>query len=213
MTNLLFTCLRHGKRITVKCAKLCLFPLILYRRYRRKFDGNYFEKLNFAIEDIKNVKDDYLIIHNPDWLGVTSATIELFNSRVRCGELLRKKDVKLIINYIPNYSVEEIKGYLKGFYGYNVETALSCIINNKLANVMTKELHLSNKKIKELTNAELESICFTLLSRTWNAAKRRAAVPQRARIFHIFNIPLCPEPTGSAPRPGCRSCCARPEWG
>lgn len=108
LTNLLFTCLRHGKRIAVKCAKLCLFPLILYRRYRRKFDGNYFEKLNFAIEDIKNVKDEYLIIHNPDWLGVTSATIELFNSRVRCGELLRKKDVKLITNLILESGVKQV---------------------------------------------------------------------------------------------------------
>lgn len=93
----------------------------------------------------------------------------VFNlSRNVGGYLSQKKDVKLIINYIPNYSVEEIKGYLKGFYGYNVETALSCIINNKLANVMTKELHLSNKKIKELTNAELESICFTLKNMYFN---------------------------------------------
>lgn len=93
----------------------------------------------------------------------------VFNlSRNVGGYLRQKKDVKLIINYIPNYSVEEIKGYLKGFYGYNVETALSCIINNKLANVMTKELHLSNKKIKELTNAELESICFTLKNMYFN---------------------------------------------
>ena len=93
----------------------------------------------------------------------------VFNlSRNVGGYLRQKKDVKLIINYIPNYSVEEIKGYLKGFYGYNVETALSCIINNKLANVMTKELHLSNKKIKELTNAELESICFTLKNMNFN---------------------------------------------
>ena len=39
-------------------------------------------------------------MHNPEWLGVTNATIELFDSRVRCGELLRKKDVKKVANEI-----------------------------------------------------------------------------------------------------------------
>lgn len=93
----------------------------------------------------------------------------VFNLSRNVGKCLnQKKDIKLIVNYIPNYSEEEIKGYLKGFYGYNVETALSCIINNKLANVITKELHLNNKRIKELTDAELERTCFTLKNMYFN---------------------------------------------
>lgn len=96
----------------------------------------------------------------------------VFNLSRNVGKYLnQKKDVKLIINFIPDYSEGEIKGYLKGFYGYNIEAALSCMINNKLANVITKELHLSNKKIKELTNTELEGICFTLKNMYFNINK------------------------------------------
>ena len=47
-------------------------------------------------------------MHNPEWLGVTNATIELFDSRVRCGELLRKKDVKKVANAIIESNVNQV---------------------------------------------------------------------------------------------------------
>ena len=85
---------RFMKRNVKRCAKVCLFPVVLYRRYKRKISPKYLENLSNALDDISKIKSDYLVMHNPEWLGVTSATIELFDSRVRCGELLRDKDVK-----------------------------------------------------------------------------------------------------------------------
>ncbi len=108
LTNFLFTNIRRVKKVIVKLIKICLFPVILYRRYKRKYNDKYFENLNNAILDIKNVDKDYLIMHNPDWLGVTSATIELFDSRVRCGELLRKKDINTITDLIIESGVKQV---------------------------------------------------------------------------------------------------------
>ena len=87
---------------------MCLFPVVLYRRYKRKISDKYLTNLNCAIEDINSIRKDYLILHNPEWLGVTNATVELFDSRVRCGELLRKKDIEKVANAIMNSGVKQI---------------------------------------------------------------------------------------------------------
>lgn len=99
---------RFLKRNIKKAIKLCLFPVVLYRRYKRKISDKYISNLNSTLEDIKNIKKDYLVMHNPEWLGVTSATIELFDSRVRCGELLRKKDVKRVKEAILLSCVKQV---------------------------------------------------------------------------------------------------------
>ncbi|MGN1268877.1 MAG: glycosyltransferase family 32 protein [Candidatus Aphodocola sp.] len=99
---------RFLKRSIKKSIKLCLFPVVLYRRYKRKISDKYISNLNSALEDIKNIKKDYLVMHNPEWLGVTSATIELFDSRVRCGELLRKKDIKKVKEAILLSGVKQV---------------------------------------------------------------------------------------------------------
>lgn len=99
---------RFLKRNIKKAIKLCLFPVVLYRRYKRKISDKYISNLNNALEDIKNIKKDYLVMHNPEWLGVTSATIELFDSRVRCGELLRKKDIKKVKEAILLSGVKQV---------------------------------------------------------------------------------------------------------
>lgn len=99
---------RFLKKVIKKVGKICLFPVVLYRRYKRKINDKYLYNLEQAISDINSIKDDYLVIHNPDWLGVTNATIELFDSRVRCGELLRKKDIKCVENAILNSNVKQV---------------------------------------------------------------------------------------------------------
>ena len=99
---------RFLKRNIKRFIKICLFPIVLYRRYKRKYNDKYINNLYNAIEDIKNIKEDYIVMHNPDWLGVTSATIEHFSSRVRCGELLRKKDVKKIGNLILSFGIKQV---------------------------------------------------------------------------------------------------------
>lgn len=99
---------RFIKRNLKRCAKVVLFPITLYRRYKRKYTNQYFENINNALEDIKKVKEDYLIMHNPAWFGVTSATIELFSSRVRCGELFKKSHVEKIGNAILESGVKQV---------------------------------------------------------------------------------------------------------
>lgn len=99
---------RFVKRNTKRVIKFGLFPVVLYRRYKRKISDGYLTNLNNALEDINKVKKSYLVMHNPDWLGVTSATIELFDSRVRCGELLRKKDVKQVGDAILKSGVKQV---------------------------------------------------------------------------------------------------------
>lgn len=99
---------RFLKRNVKRAAKLCLFPVVLYRRHKRKINYKYIKNLSNALEDIKNIKKDYLVMHNPEWLGVTSATIELFDSRVRCGELLRKKDIVKVKNAIIESGVNQV---------------------------------------------------------------------------------------------------------
>ena len=99
---------RFGKRNTKRAIKLALFPVVLYRRHKRKISNQYLKNLEQAVNDIKNAKKDYIVMHNPEWFGVTNATIELFDSRVRCGELLRKKDITKIAELILDKEIKQV---------------------------------------------------------------------------------------------------------
>lgn len=99
---------RLSKRVVRKTGKTILFPIVLYRRYKFKYNKKYLNDINIALSDILNVKGDYLVMHNPSWLGVTNATIELFDNRVRCGELLRKKDIDKVTKAILESNVKQI---------------------------------------------------------------------------------------------------------
>lgn len=99
---------RFGKRNTKRAIKLALFPVVLYRRHKRKISNQYLKNLEQAVNDIKNAKKDYIVMHNPEWFGVTNATIELFESRVRCGELLRKKDITKIAELILDKEIKQV---------------------------------------------------------------------------------------------------------
>ncbi len=93
----------------------------------------------------------------------------IFNlSRDVKNYLNENKTVKIIMDLVPDYSNIELQNYIKGFSSYNISDALSCIINNKLAKVITKELKLVNKTIKELTKNELDGVCFALKNMHFN---------------------------------------------
>ena len=99
---------RFVKRNTKRAIKLCLFPVVLHRRYKRKISDKYLANLHQAENDIKNANKSYVVLHNPEWFGVTNATIELFDSRVRCGELLRTKDIQKIGNLILEKEIKQV---------------------------------------------------------------------------------------------------------
>ncbi len=89
--------------------------------------------------------------------------ISIFNlSRNVAKYLKEQKNVKIIINLVSQYSELELENYLKSFSGYTSEDALSCIINNKLAIAVAKELKVYGKKIKMLSQNELEALSFNL---------------------------------------------------
>lgn len=82
--------------------------------------------------------------------------------------LNENKSVKIIIDLVPNYSNFELHNYIISFPSYSVSDALSCIINNKLAVAIAKELKFANKKMKELTDNEFDELCFALKNMYFN---------------------------------------------
>ena len=95
-----------------KIARIVLFPVIIYRNLKKKkakIDDKYINRINETIENINKYKNqDYIVLYNKEWLGVTSATKELFTNIVDCGELYRKKDIKLIGNTILNANIKQV---------------------------------------------------------------------------------------------------------
>ena len=68
----------------------------------------YQNDLNKSKESLKKIKKDYIVMHNPEWLGTTNATVELFENRVPCGELYRKKDIKEFGNLILEQEITQV---------------------------------------------------------------------------------------------------------
>ena len=86
-----------------------LYKPAKYFKYTYLNKGKYKNDLNKSISALKNIKGDYIVMHNPDWLGITSATIELFdNNRVPCGEFLRKRDMKKFANAILQKKIKQV---------------------------------------------------------------------------------------------------------
>lgn len=87
----------------------------------------------------------------------------IFNLSRNVKKYLNKnKTVKIIMDLVPDYSNFELQNYITSFSSYKLQDALSCIINNKLAIAIAKELKSANKLVKELTKNELEGVCFNI---------------------------------------------------
>lgn len=103
--------LRLSKRIVKKGLKLLFFPLVLYRRYKRKnghINKEYKQRIEKVQESITNIGSDYIVMYNPDWKGVSSSTIELFDNLVPIYEIYRKKDVKAIAKKIIENNIKQV---------------------------------------------------------------------------------------------------------
>lgn len=114
---------RKCKDLIRKTAKVILFPVVIYRERKRKqalIDDKYLERIDNTIKTINDFtakKVDYIAFHNNDWMGVTSATKELFDNTVDCGELYRKVDVKKIGDAIIDTSIKQVifSSFAKGY--------------------------------------------------------------------------------------------------
>ena len=111
-TNKILNTYRRLKQLIIKCLKIPLFPIVLYRHHKAKMiviTDSYLNRLNETINCIEKNKDkEYITIYNKLWLGVTSATNELFENLVDCNEIYRKKDVKAIGNAILNANIKQV---------------------------------------------------------------------------------------------------------
>ena len=93
----------------IKLIKFILHPLLIYRNNSRKITIDYCSRINNTIKAIDDNKNkDYIVLHNGNWLGVTSATKELFNNTVDCGEIYRKKESKMIGNAILENNINQV---------------------------------------------------------------------------------------------------------
>ena len=78
------------------------------------------------------------------------------------------KKVEIVVDLVPDYNREYIECYLKEFDSYNALDAVSCILNKKIAQVVSNTLKLSDKKISSLNKNELENISYALKNMHFN---------------------------------------------
>ena len=98
--NKLVKAIKKVKSVSSKVVKKILYKPAKYFKYAYFNNGKYKKMLQNAFNALDSIEGDYIVMHNPDWLGITSATIELFENRVPCGEFLKKRDMKKIANEI-----------------------------------------------------------------------------------------------------------------
>lgn len=97
------------RRIGGAVIKKTLYKPAKYFKYMYLNGGKYKNDLKRAEDALHKINGDYIVMHNPDWLGITSATIELFNdNRVPCGEFLRKKDARKFANKILKKNIKQV---------------------------------------------------------------------------------------------------------
>lgn len=101
----LFKLFRLGKRIL----SILLRPLIKYKKNKKKNNQKHQDLVNSALKDIAKNKDEYYVaFHNPEWTGVSNATIELFKNSIPCGELISKKEINMVKDAILENNIKEI---------------------------------------------------------------------------------------------------------
>ena len=61
-----------------------------------------------AINEAKRLKKDYIVLYNPEWLGVANSTKVLFESNVPLEETIRKSSRKKIIKAIISSGVKQV---------------------------------------------------------------------------------------------------------
>lgn len=91
--------------------KLARRKYLLSEKIRDKVfrSKGYKEQIDNSINVIeKYYNKDYIIMHNPRWLGVTSATKEVFENLVPLQEIYNRKDAKRIAEKIVSCSIKQV---------------------------------------------------------------------------------------------------------
>lgn len=96
-------------RGTKKIGRVVLFPVVKIKRKKALITESYLNNIEESIKQINDNKDSpYIIIHNGTFMGVTSATKELFEHTVDMREIYRKKDIKRIGKTILKNNIKQV---------------------------------------------------------------------------------------------------------
>lgn len=82
---------------------------IFAKKIQSILKNNYRNNLNKTLSKINEYKDkDYIIFHNPSFLGVSSATRELFDNLVPCTDIYFIWDINKIVKAIINNNIKMV---------------------------------------------------------------------------------------------------------
>lgn len=100
--DLFIDTLRRTKKILKKGLKILLFPLVWFVRRRRHLRHLRMKEGQLKELIAEKGKYDYLVIYNPDWLGITYATKEIFENTFDLEEIFSEKYLKDLAQIIAD---------------------------------------------------------------------------------------------------------------
>ncbi len=96
----------------IKVVKFVLFPLVLYRKKKKQrslLTTEYYERIRCTLKTLDCMQNkNYITIFNSSWIGVSNATIELFENLVDCGEIYLATDIKKLGDKILDIKVPQV---------------------------------------------------------------------------------------------------------
>ncbi len=147
-----------------------IYPALTYLKtdykYIKDISGvRYDAVVNLSVNgEVKNTEKGQIQFTKDSVSGIC-----VFNlSRNVKKYLEEKKKVTLIVNLVPNYSEPQIEEYIKSFKDYKIQDALSGIINNKLANAISKQLKVHDKLVKQISKDQIKIVAYTIHNMHFN---------------------------------------------
>ncbi len=167
--NFILDILVLGKHVLKRIAKFILKPYLKYRNNKRK--EKFIEDItNEFISQLDNIKSNYIVICNKNWLGTTQSVKELFDSIVyfyeiyedviaeRIAKEINKKKIKMVIFSAFAYGWDKIVDKIKE-ENKNITTKIIWHGGHGL-NVEEYDWNVFQQMIKLHDNNKLDSIIF-----------------------------------------------------
>lgn len=145
-------------RKTKKIGSVLLSPILNYKRKKALITNDYLKLVDSSITYIDNNKNaSYIAIHNGSFLGVTSATKELFEHTVDLREIYRKKDIKKIGKAIKKNNIKQV---IFSSLSIGQDELIKYLSKNKI--IVKVFWHGSNSQITDDYNWKMNRIIIEL---------------------------------------------------